>query len=131
MAHRLGSVAPSLGDIICKSPCPAPTPPGCIAIAKVPGVLQDASEALRDDKNVSHRVIHFPWNTEVALNEVLRPLEVHEKLMPPGQSRVSAIALTRSGQVFAAKIKKSFLFKSEGMVILSLHVEEAGQRLDS
>ena len=51
--------------------------------------------------------------------------------MPPWQSGVPAIALTRSGQVFAAKIKKSFLFKSEGIVIFSLHVEEAGQRLYS
>ena len=74
MAHRRGSVAPGLGDIIRKSPGPAPTPPGRIAIAEIPGVLQDTSEALRDDKNVCHGVVHFPWDTEVALNEILHPL---------------------------------------------------------
>ena len=101
LTHRLGGVAPGLGDIIRKGPCPAPASPWCIAIAKVPGIVQDASEALRDDKDVCHGVFHFPRNTEMALNEILHPLQVHEKLMPTWQSGVPAIALTRSAQVVA------------------------------
>ena len=127
LAYRLNGLTPCLSHIICKSPCPAPTPPGCIPIAHVPGILQDAGETLRDHEDVRHRVFNFPRNTEMTLDKVLHPLQVHTKLLSSLESGTPAIVLTRGEQILAAKIKESLLLKSQRGAYINLYGEQIGQ----
>ena len=131
MSNSLSGVAPSLGDIISKSSRPAPAPPGSVAIAQVPWIGQNAGEALGDHKNVCHSVFHFPGNTEVAMDEVLHPFQVRQKLLASMNGWTSAVLLARRQQVLAAEIKHCLLLKGERRVSLGLHVEEVGQGVHS
>ena len=89
-------------------------------------ILQDGGQALGDDVDIVDTALNITMNTEVLLYQVLHAAKVHEELLTPMRSGVPPIVQASADHVFAAKVKKSTLFKRQNIVAI-LHVEDGGQ----